>query len=59
MLFGIFYQVNDDLKLFNGWISFVFDLVLLCTVVTGLCFWTSELIYDIQDRNRSKNRKKS
>ncbi|CAF0744566.1 unnamed protein product [Rotaria sordida] len=32
--------------------------VLLCTVVTGLCFWASELIYDIQDRNRSKIGKK-
>jgi len=32
--------------------------VLLCTVVTGLCFWASELIYDIQDKNRSKIGKK-
>lgn len=32
--------------------------VLLCTVVTGLCFWASELIYDIQDRTRSKIGKK-
>ncbi len=35
-----------------------FHLVLLCTVVTGLCFWASELIYDIQDKNRSKIGKK-
>ncbi|CAF1370385.1 unnamed protein product [Rotaria magnacalcarata] len=32
--------------------------VLLCTVVTGLCFWTSEIIYDIQDKTRSKIGKK-
>jgi hypothetical protein len=38
---------------------FIFSpLVLLCTVITGLCFWASELIYDIQDRNRSKIGKK-
>ncbi|CAF1687428.1 unnamed protein product, partial [Adineta ricciae] len=32
--------------------------VLLCTVVSGLCFWASELIYDIQDKSRSKIGKK-
>lgn len=39
-------------------LSVGFFSVLLCTVVTGLCFWVSELIYDIQDRNRSKIGKK-
>lgn len=38
--------------------QFSFYLVLLCTVVTGLCFWASELIYDIQDKTRSKIGKK-
>lgn len=32
--------------------------VLLCTVITGLCFWASEVIYEIQDRTRSKIGKK-
>ena len=36
----------------------VFVSVLICTVITGLCFWASELIYDIQDRTRSKIGKK-
>ena len=39
----------------SGWF---FCLVLLCTVVSGLCFWASELIYDIQDKSRSKIGKK-
>jgi hypothetical protein len=32
--------------------------VFLCTVVIGLCFYVSELIYDIQDRTRLKIGKK-
>lgn len=32
--------------------------VLICTVITGLCFWASELIYEIQDKTRSKIGKK-
>ncbi len=33
-------------------------VVFLCTVVIGLCFYVSELIYDIQDRTRLKIGKK-
>jgi hypothetical protein len=35
-----------------------FALVFLCTIVIGLCFYVSELIYDIQDKTRLKIGKK-
>jgi hypothetical protein len=46
MLFGIFYRFKFLL------------LVLFCTIVIGLCFWVSEIIYDIQDKTRLKIGKK-
>ncbi|CAF0767892.1 unnamed protein product [Didymodactylos carnosus] len=47
------------LSIFCSTIGFLLDaLVLLCTIISGLCFWASELIYDIQDKNRSKIGKK-
>ncbi len=36
----------------------MFVLVFLCTVVIGLCFYVSEIIYDIQDKTRLKIGKK-
>ncbi len=35
-----------------------FCLVFLCTVIIGLCFYVSEIIYDIQDKTRLKIGKK-
>lgn len=54
---GIFCQVNHR-NLSLEFDRFLLLSVLLCTLVTGLCFWVSELIYDIQDRSRSKIGKK-
>ena len=60
MLFGTFYQVKSIYCFFQILLLniYIFCLVLLCTVVIGLCFWASELIYDIQNKNRSKIGKK-
>lgn len=33
-------------------------IVCLCTMVIGLCFYASEIIYDIQQRTRTKIGKK-